>query len=38
MAVVTLPDFVPHECRRAQIVVMLLAFLGLISAVDAMNG
>ena len=36
-AVVTVPDFVPHECRRAQIAVMLLAFLGLISAVHAMT-
>jgi hypothetical protein len=39
MTVVTLPDFVPRQYRRAQIVVLLMAFLGLISfvAVQAMT-
>jgi hypothetical protein len=39
MAVVTVPDFLPRQYKRARIVVLLLAFLGLISlaAVQAMT-
>jgi hypothetical protein len=35
MAVVTVPDFVPRQYKRARIVVLLLAFLGLISLAAA---
>jgi hypothetical protein len=35
MAVVPVPDFVPRQYKRARIVVLLLAFLGLISLAAA---